>query len=70
MLLVRGKGGKERMVPLGASARIAAAVWIETRDEMDATAQAKGKSTSKFLFPSTGPGATPLLPHASNWTTR
>jgi len=52
MLLVRGKGGKERMVPLAASARDAVAVWIETRDEMDAAAQAKGKPTSKFLFPS------------------
>lgn len=52
MLLVRGKGGKERMVPLAASARDAVAVWIDTRDEMDATAQSKGKPTSKFLFPS------------------
>ena len=52
MLLVRGKGGKECMVPLAASARDAVAVWIETRDEMDAAAQAKGKPTSKFLFPS------------------
>jgi integrase/recombinase XerD len=52
MLLVRGKGGKERMVPLAASARDAVAVWIETRDEMNAAAQAKGKPTSKFLFPS------------------
>ncbi|WP_051153738.1 site-specific tyrosine recombinase XerD [Litoreibacter arenae] len=54
MLLVRGKGGKERMVPLAASARDAVAVWIETRDEMDAKAQAKGKPASKYLFPSHG----------------
>ncbi|MEP3346413.1 MAG: site-specific tyrosine recombinase XerD [Litoreibacter sp.] len=54
MLLVKGKGGKERMVPLAASARDAVAVWIETRDEMDAAAQAKGKPPSKFLFPSRG----------------
>ncbi|TDT76966.1 integrase/recombinase XerD [Litoreibacter halocynthiae] len=54
MLLVRGKGGKERMVPLAASARDAVAVWIETRDEMDAAAQSKGKPASKFLFPSRG----------------
>jgi integrase/recombinase XerD len=52
MLLVRGKGGKERMVPLAASARDAVAVWIKTRDDMDSKAQAKGKPTSKFLFPS------------------
>jgi integrase/recombinase XerD len=56
MLLVRGKGGKERMVPLAASARDAVAVWIDTRDEMDATAQTKGKPTSKFLFPSRSKG--------------
>ncbi|SHF19055.1 integrase/recombinase XerD [Litoreibacter ascidiaceicola] len=54
MLLVRGKGGKERMVPLAASARDAVAVWIETRDEMDAAGQSKGKPASKFLFPSRG----------------
>ena len=54
MLLVRGKGGKERMVPLAASARDAVAVWIKTRDEMDAAAQSKGKPASKFLFPSRG----------------
>ncbi|WP_425454414.1 site-specific tyrosine recombinase XerD [Litoreibacter meonggei] len=54
MLLVRGKGGKERMVPLAASARDAVAVWIETRDETDAAAQAKGKPMSRFLFPSRG----------------
>lgn len=52
MLLVKGKGGKERMVPLAASARDAVAVWIEARDELDAAAQAKGKPSSKFLFPS------------------
>lgn len=54
MLLVRGKGGKERMVPLAASARDALAVWIDTRDGLDEAAQAKGKPASKFLFPSRG----------------
>ena len=52
MLLVKGKGGKERMVPLAASARDAVAVWIEARDAADAAAQSKGKPASKFLFPS------------------
>ncbi|WP_298261059.1 site-specific tyrosine recombinase XerD [uncultured Litoreibacter sp.] len=52
MLLVKGKGGKERMVPLAASARDALAVWIEVRDELDAAAQAKGKPASQFLFAS------------------
>ncbi|WP_090214615.1 site-specific tyrosine recombinase XerD [Litoreibacter janthinus] len=54
MLLVKGKGGKERMVPLAASARDALAVWIDTRDAQDAAAQSKGKPSSKFLFPSRG----------------
>jgi len=54
MLLVRGKGGKERMVPLAGSARDALAVWIDTRDALDEGAQKKGKPASKFLFPSRG----------------
>lgn len=54
MLLVRGKGDKERMVPLSPGARDALALWIETRDEMEAAARKKGASPSKFLFPSRG----------------
>jgi integrase/recombinase XerD len=54
MILVVGKGGKERMVPLSPPAREALAVWLTVRDETDAAAQAKGASASKFLFPSTG----------------
>lgn len=56
MLLVKGKGGKERMVPLAASARDALAVWINTRDALEEVAQAKGKPGSKYLFPSRGKG--------------
>lgn len=54
MLLVRGKGGKERMVPLAVSARDALVVWIDTRDALDEAAQKKGKPASKFLFASRG----------------
>ena len=55
MLLVRGKGGKERMVPLSAPARDATAVWLERRDAMDGLAEKeKGTPPSKFLFPSRG----------------
>ena len=32
MILVTGKGGRERVVPLGDTARAAAARWIECRD--------------------------------------
>ncbi len=54
MLLVRGKGGKERMVPLSAPARSAMAAWLITRDKTETTNRAKGKPASKFLFPSRG----------------
>ena len=54
MLLVRGKGGKERMVPLSPPARDAMAAWLVSRDETDAAAVKKGATASKFLFPSRG----------------
>ena len=54
MILVRGKGDKERMVPLAPAARDALVVWIERRDEMDEAARKKGAVASKFLFPSRG----------------
>lgn len=53
MLLILGKGGKERMVPLSPPARSALAEWLELRDGNEAIAkQEKGKSASKYLFPS------------------
>ncbi|PYG31592.1 site-specific tyrosine recombinase XerD [Pelagimonas varians] len=54
MLLVRGKGGKERMVPLSAPARMALVEWVVARDKHDDLAQTKGKPASTFLFPSRG----------------
>ncbi len=55
MLLIRGKGGKERMVPLSPPARAALAEWLTVRDEMDDLARIeKGHAPSKFLFPSHG----------------
>lgn len=54
MLLVRGKGNKERMVPLSASAREALIVWLDQRDTSDELAQQKGQPSSRFLFPSSG----------------
>ncbi len=52
MLLVRGKGGKERMVPLSPPARSALAAWIEARDATEAERGRKGAAPSPFLFPS------------------
>lgn len=54
MLLVLGKGGKERMVPLSPPAREALAVWLHERDQSDALREAKGQPPSRFLFPSRG----------------
>ncbi|MBV1895991.1 MAG: tyrosine recombinase [Rhodobacteraceae bacterium] len=51
MLLVLGKGGKERMVPLSPSARKAMAVWLKFRDEAEET---RRPAPSAFLFPSRG----------------
>ncbi|WP_420002697.1 tyrosine recombinase [Arenibacterium sp. LLYu02] len=52
MLLILGKGGKERMVPLSPPARKALATWLMTRDAAEAAREAKGHKPSKFLFPS------------------
>lgn len=54
MLLVLGKGGKERMVPLSPPARDALAAWLTIRDEAEDTAAADGGQRSRFLFPSRG----------------
>lgn len=55
VLLVRGKGGKERMVPLSPPARKALAAWLTYRDEIaEAARTEKGTPGSRFLFPSRG----------------
>ncbi|MEO0378744.1 MAG: site-specific tyrosine recombinase XerD [Pseudomonadota bacterium] len=54
MLLILGKGGKERMVPLSPPARAALAAWIEVRDDVQKQAMDKGAAPSRFLFPSRG----------------
>ncbi len=54
MLLVLGKGGKERMVPLSPPAREALAVWLIVRDEAEDQLVSDGGQRSKFLFPSRG----------------
>lgn len=54
MLLVRGKGGRERLVPLSGTARTALHDWLALRDAEQERAQARGKPVSPFLFPSRG----------------
>ncbi|MDJ0827904.1 MAG: site-specific tyrosine recombinase XerD [Rhodobacter sp.] len=54
MLLIKGKGGKERMVPLSPPARDALGAWLSVRDAQEAEAKAGGAAPSRFLFPSRG----------------
>jgi integrase/recombinase XerD len=54
MLLVMGKGGKERLVPLSPPARVATADWLETWDKQAGFARKQGKTAAKFLFPGRG----------------
>lgn len=53
-LLVRGKGGKERLVPLTPAARQAVTEWLACRDAAEAAARAAGRPASRHLFPSHG----------------
>ncbi|MFC5737396.1 site-specific tyrosine recombinase XerD [Sinirhodobacter huangdaonensis] len=53
MLLIRGKGGKERMVPLSPPAREALSAWLKTRDTAEEEARLNRRvPASRFLFPS------------------
>jgi len=54
MLLVMGKGGKERMVPLSDPAREVLGQWLSVRDEVENQKEKDGKRASLFLFPSNG----------------
>lgn len=48
-MIIRGKGGKERLCPLGAPALLALRNWLEVRD-----GDKHGTGSSDFLFPSRG----------------
>lgn len=55
MILVRGKGGRERMVPLSSPARAALASWLAFRDaEREAAERRSRDKPSAFLFPARG----------------
>ncbi|MBW0157098.1 site-specific tyrosine recombinase XerD [Sedimentimonas flavescens] len=54
VLLIRGKGGKERMVPLSTPAREALGDWLKLRDAAEEEARISRRTPpSRFLFPST-----------------
>lgn len=55
MILVRGKGDKERMVPLSQPARDALRAWLGFRDAAEEAARIrKSIPPSRFLFPAQG----------------
>jgi integrase/recombinase XerD len=54
MILVRGKGDKERMVPLSRPARAALVEWLAYRDAEDETGRKAGRVPSRHLFPGDG----------------
>jgi integrase/recombinase XerD len=56
MILVRGKGEKERMVPLSSPARAALAEWLSHRTTQDDAAKKAGRPQSRYLFPGEGRG--------------
>ena len=51
LLLILGKGGKERMVPLSPPARAALADWLVVRDRQDEDDRLNRRPLSRFLFP-------------------
>ena len=54
MLLIRGKGDKERMVPLSPPSRAALAAWLVERDRAEDVARIEGRPASRYLFASRG----------------
>ena len=54
MILIRGKGSKERLVPLSPDAKTAIETWLFHRDKKEDERTSKGMTGSKFLFPSSG----------------
>jgi len=53
MILIRGKGGRDRLVPLSADAHDALAAWLTEHDRIE-EARLRGTPPARFLFPSRG----------------
>ena len=54
MILVKGKGDKERMAPLSAPARLGLTAWLKQRDLDEDAARKSGKPANRYLFPGSG----------------
>ncbi len=54
MILVRGKGGKDRMVPLSEPARAALSAWLVAWEVQASALRAKRQPEPRFLFPARG----------------
>ena len=54
MILVLGKGSKERLVPLSKPAKKAIKDWLTKRDAKEELRKIKGFPKSRYLFPSNG----------------
>ena len=52
MILIKGKGSKERLVPLSPPAIEALDHWLKLRDEKEDLSLKEGLKRSRFLFPS------------------
>jgi integrase/recombinase XerD len=52
MLLIRGKGSKERMVPITEIARQATLEWLEELDKINILTKTTSGKETRFLFPS------------------
>ena len=52
MILIKGKGSKERLVPLSPPANDALDYWLNLRDKKEDLSIKKGSQRSSFLFPS------------------
>ena len=52
MILIKGKGSKERLVPLSPPANDALDYWLNLRDKKEDLSIKKGFQRSSFLFPS------------------
>jgi len=53
-IIVRGKGGKDRLCPLGAPALDAISDWLEVREESLPKKTVQAKAAGTYLFPSRG----------------